>query len=53
MFRSLKIKLKKKGSEYYRLSVISVTVIKRGPLSSGGLYKISETIGQGVAKLYS
>ena len=36
----------------YRLSVISVTVTKRGSLGSGGLYKTRRTIGQRVAKLY-
>ena len=37
----------------YRPSIISVIVTKERPLSSSGLYRLSGTIGQGVAKLYS
>ena len=37
----------------YRPSVISVTVTKGEYPRGGGLYKTSETIGRGVAKLYS
>ena len=37
-------------SKYYKPSIISITVIKRGQLKDSRLYKTSKTIGQGVAE---
>ena len=37
---------------YYGLSVISVTVTKKGHSRGGGLYGTSKTIKRGVAELY-